>query len=202
MKKCEREGREGHHSKGFVRRVCTLLCDLFFPCRYIGVLEPLTDLISRFTVPAIAAVGKSGVFVSEDNGYEKVEHIPGQQGGDPATNMYPSQASAFIASASLHAAAGADPVDLQLSVALDRSKGVSSLQPGTLDVMQHRRGLPYTTQGSTVVLDDTDRIFTQMCVGENTPCGGVGWDSRVVVVLAVVASGERRMTTQQARDEQ
>lgn len=54
---------------------------------------------------------------------------------------------------------------MQLSVALDRSKGVMSLSQGTLDVMQHRRGLPFIApKSTTVVLDDSDRIFTQMYV--------------------------------------
>ena len=114
-------------------------------------------------MPEIASA-PAATFVSEDNGYEKVAHVPGNPGGNPATNMYPSQASTFIASATTSAVHGDDAVDLQLSVALDRSKGVMSLSQGSLDVMQHRRGLPFIApKSTTVVLDDSDRIFTQMC---------------------------------------
>ena len=49
----------------------------------------------------------------------------------------------------------------QLGVALERSHGVASLYNGTLDVVQHRRGAPFEGSGSTVVIDDTDRLFTQ-----------------------------------------
>ena len=119
-------------------------------------------------VPAIAAAPGGATFVSEENGYEKIEHVPGNPGGNPATNMYPSQASTFIASSPASSAANAadgDEVDVQLSVALDRSKGVMSLSNGTLDVLQHRRGLPFIApKFETVVLDDVDRIFTQMYV--------------------------------------
>jgi hypothetical protein len=52
----------------------------------------------------------------------------------------------------------------QLSVALEHGHGVASLYNGTLDVVQHRRGGPFQGSGSTVVLDDTDRIFTETWV--------------------------------------
>ena len=53
---------------------------------------------------------------------------------------------------------------LQLSIALDRSHAVGSLVPGSVDVVQHRRGTPYEGTGGTVVLDDTDRIWTETWV--------------------------------------
>ena len=119
----------------------------------IGVLDPKTDLISRFTVPTMQ---KNSVFVSEDNAYEKIKHSSGNPGGNEALNLFPSQASAYLKGED------GDGSSLQLSVALDRSHAVGSLYAGTLDVTQHRRGLPFmTTQGGTVVLDDTDRVFTQ-----------------------------------------
>jgi hypothetical protein len=133
--------------------------------QFIGVLQELTGVVSRFTVPAIAEVGSSAVFVSEDNGYEKINHAPGNPKGNPALNMFPSQASAFIATAPVESDLAKRDHELQLSVALDRSKGVMSLTPGTLDIMQHRRGLPFIApKSTTVVLDDIDRIFTQMYV--------------------------------------
>ena len=102
----------------------------------IGVLEPMQDLISRFTVPALQGI-EGVTFVSEDNGYEKVEHEPGT-GGNIATHHYPSQASAFIRGPQPPQSQtdGAEP--LQLSVALDRSHAVGSMSAGTLDIMQHR----------------------------------------------------------------
>ncbi len=124
----------------------------------IGVLEPLQDLVSRFTVPALQGI-QGVTFVSEDNGYEKVEHEPGT-GGNIAEHHYPSQASAFIRGPVTGGAESAEDEPLQLSVALDRSHAVGSMIGGTLDVIQHRRGLPYLGSGGTVVLDDTDRIFT------------------------------------------
>ena len=80
--------------------------------------------------------------------------------GQIATHYYPSQQSCFLANSST-----------QLSVALDRSHAVGSLLPGTLDVVQHRRGGPYTGSGETVVLDDVERIFTQVWIalGSKTP---------------------------------
>ena len=50
---------------------------------------------------------------------------------------------------------------VQMSLALDRSHAVGSLYNGTLEVVQHRRGGPFLAGKGTVVLDDTDRIFTQ-----------------------------------------
>ena len=63
----------------------------------------------------------------------------------------------------------------QLSVALEHGHGVASLYNGTLDVMQHRRGAPFGGTGSTVVLDDTDRIFTETWVS----IGGVAASNKL-----------------------
>ena len=116
----------------------------------IGVLPPLTEVVSRFTAPALKT---DAVFFSEDNGYEKIPHAAGTDGGNIATHLYPSQASVALSTS-----------ELQLSVALDRSHAVGSLVAGSIDVVQHRRGTPYTGTGGTVVLDDIDRIFTQTWV--------------------------------------
>jgi len=113
----------------------------------IGVLEPWTEIASRFTAPELS----NGQLHSEDNAYEVIAHPPADnRGGNITYSYYPSQASVFLRDG-----------PLQLSVALDRSHGVASPEPGTLEVMQHRRGGAYTGTGGTVVLDDADRIFTQ-----------------------------------------
>jgi hypothetical protein len=136
----------------------------------IGVLEPFTEVSSRFTLV------KEGRWTlhSEDNGcvtyglsrtvvysrlsslthervfgvayrsYEKIQHQPPPAGYDNSTTpnlMYPSQMSVFGTS---------DTV--QLSLALDRSHAVGSLIDGTIDVMQHRRGGPFIG-GQPIVLD-------------------------------------------------
>ena len=123
----------------------------------IGVLAPLTDVLSRFTMPALNA--SDAVFFSEDNGYEKIPHAAGTDEGNIATHLYPSQASVALATQKL-----------QLSIALDRSHAVGSLAPASIDVVLHRRGTPYEGTGGTVVLDDTDRIWTEtwIALGEKT----------------------------------
>ena len=55
-------------------------------------------------------------------------------------------------------------VGVALAVALDRSKAVGSVRPGVLEVLHHRRVAPFFGAGSTVVLDDTDRVGTTMWV--------------------------------------
>lgn len=122
----------------------------------IGVLTIQTEIASRFGIGAPSAGTENMTFFSEDNGYEAIPHPrEGDENvaGSIATHYYPSQQSCFMANSST-----------QLSVALDRSHAVGSLIPGTLDVVQHRRGGPYTGSGETVVLDDVDRIFTQVWV--------------------------------------
>ena len=121
----------------------------------IGVLGPLSEIVSRFTVGNVS----SSTFYSEDNGYERIPHttpphhkIPIIEAADVPTNVFPSQVSTWLVS---------NDDDVQLSLALERSHGVASLAPGTIDVIQHRRALPFSGSGGTVVLDDTDRIFTQ-----------------------------------------
>ena len=58
----------------------------------------------------------------------------------------------------------------QLSLALERSHGVASLSNGAIDVVQHRRVAPYAGSGGTVVLDDSDKIFTEtwLSIGNTT----------------------------------
>lgn len=51
----------------------------------IGVLPPLTDIVSRFSAPALNAT--DAVFFSEDNGYEKIPHSAGTDGGNIATHL-------------------------------------------------------------------------------------------------------------------
>jgi len=115
----------------------------------IGVLEQMTEVASRFSVSELT----KAEFWSEDNGYETIRHSSGSGATDINLNHYPSQMSTFIT----------DGVD-QLSVALEHSHGVASLYNGTLDVMQHRRGGPFVAGHGTVVLDDSDRIFTETWV--------------------------------------
>ena len=144
----------------------------------IGVLEPMTELISRFS----AAELSTAAFYSEDNGLETIKHRLGTPLIDPVCkespnasvtcwhgeiasiprNHWPSQMSTFL-----------DDGDHQLGVALERSHGVASLSNGTLDVVQHRRGGPTNMGGpkaEQIVLDDVDRILTQtwLSVGNST----------------------------------
>merc|ERR1719174_3646625 len=123
----------------------------------IGVLKPNTEILSRFTLGGSAATLGDGpanienmTLWSEDNGYEKIPHIPGTGADKIAFNMFPSQMSVLLANTST-----------MFGVALDRSHAVGSLYEGTLDIVHHRRASPYFGIGETVVLDDADRIFTQ-----------------------------------------
>ena len=116
---------------------------------HIGVLEQMTEVASRFTVKEL----QKAEFYSEDNGYETIRHSSGSEDRDINLNHYPSQMSTFITDG-----------EHQLSLALEHGHGVASLYNGTLDVMQHRRGAPYGGTGGTVVIDDTDRIFTETWV--------------------------------------
>ena len=138
----------------------------------IGVLDQMTEIASRFTLGSLQ--NKPHSFFSEDNGcaahpllccvgctrrgtdgfvrvlrYEIIEHSSGSGSEDINLNHYPSQMSTFITDG-----------ETQLSVALEHGHGVASLYNGTLDVMQHRRGAPFTPGHGTVVLDDSDRILT------------------------------------------
>ena len=112
----------------------------------IGVLSPRTEVVSRFT----AAELHGATFFSEDNGYETIAHASGSGEEQIPEHHFPSQMSTFLSDG-----------NSMLGVALARSHGVASLYNGTLDVMQHRRGGPYTGSGGTVVLDDADRTFSE-----------------------------------------
>lgn len=118
----------------------------------IGVLTQKTEVVSRFTVKDLS----SADFFSEDNGYESIRHRSGWDGdkGTIPLRHWPSQLSTYLNDGST-----------QFSVALDRSHAVASLSNGTLDVIQHRRGSPFSGTGGTVVLDDTDRILTHTWLG-------------------------------------
>jgi hypothetical protein len=125
----------------------------------IGVLEPQTDVATRWVLSDKGGTGQdSFVLYSEDNGLEVIAHKAGTGADSIASNLFPSQMSAFIASEST-----------QLSVALDRSHAVGSLQNGTLEVVQHRRG-GVTINPEVGSLDDTSRVFTQswISVGNRT----------------------------------
>ena len=125
------------------------------------MLEQHTEIISRFGIGTHSSVGnvENMTFYSEDNGYETIPHL--RDGdvnvhGSIATHYFPSQQSCFMANSST-----------MLSVALDRSHAVGSLIEGTLDVVQHRRGGPWdgnTGSNGPGVLDDVERIFTQLWV--------------------------------------
>ena len=122
----------------------------------IGVLEQRTEIMSRFVVGGDKLAAAS--FYSEDNGYETVEHASGCPGcdTDPTSIPYrhfPSQMSTFLSD-------GAH----QLSIALEHSHAVASLINGSIDVVQHRRGVAYPGVDGHLALDDSDRIFTQTWV--------------------------------------
>ena len=117
----------------------------------VGVLRPLTELGARFTLQQ-SATSSLATLHSEDNGYELVPHAPGTLALNVSRRVFPSQASAH-----LHDARSG----VQLSVALDRSHGVAALTNGSLDVLLHRRARPFRMGEGTVVLDDTDRLFTR-----------------------------------------
>jgi hypothetical protein len=129
----------------------------------IGVLEPQTDVATRWVLGDKGGTGTDAlVLFSEDNGLEVIPHRAGTGADSISSNLFPSQMSAFIASDST-----------QLSVALDRAHAVGSLQNGTLEVVQHRRGGPHrptNLQTEVGSLDDTSRIFTQswISVGNRT----------------------------------
>jgi hypothetical protein len=117
----------------------------------IGVLEPMSEIASRFTARDLA----TAAWYSEDNGYETIEHATGCPGcdSDPSSIPYrhfPSQMSVFLSDG-----------QEQLSIALEHSHGVASLMNGTLDVVQHRRITGMTGVDGDLALDDSDRIFTQ-----------------------------------------
>ena len=124
----------------------------------IGVLEPFTEIVSRWTMGDTAKSTKT-TFYSEDNGYERMPHASGINasfGKTIETAHYPSQVSAYLVDE--------ERGGVQLSLALERSHGVASLSTGVIDVVQHRRATPYLGSGGTVVLDDSDKIFTETWV--------------------------------------
>jgi len=120
----------------------------------IGTLEHNTEVASRFTSPSVADSINDTILVAEENGYEKIEHVyvPSNASTSIPSQYYPSQMSVAIRGKS---------TGVQLSVALDRAKGVSTLGAGQLEFMHHRRALPYDGTGGTVVLNDIDRIHTE-----------------------------------------
>ena len=130
----------------------------------IGVLEPHTEIASRWLLDDMQSTDMT--LYSEDNGLEKIPRTAGTGSNNIATNVFPSQMSAFIATSDDSDNDGGT----QLSVALDRSHGVASLTNGTLEVIMHRRGGPFEGSGGTVVLDDTSRMFAQswISVGNRT----------------------------------
>ena len=126
----------------------------------IGVLEPFSEIVSRWTMGDTASSKSTNTtFYSEDNGYERMPHGSGINASFGKTiekSHYPSQVSAYLVDA--------ERGGVQLSLALERSHGVASLSTGVIDVVQHRRATPYPGSGGTVVLDDSDRIFTETWV--------------------------------------
>lgn len=121
----------------------------------IGTLEQRTELLSRFELAELR--NSSSTFFTEDNGYEPIKHAPGNGSprvdvGDIPLQTFPSQMSTWLTDTQS---------DVQLSIALARSHGVASLSNSTIDIMQHRRGAPFSGSGSTVVIDDTDRTFSE-----------------------------------------
>ena len=115
----------------------------------LGVLEQKSEIISRFGVAELQRAS----FYSEDNGYEVIRHASGSAETAIPQNHFPSQMSTFLSDG-----------EHQLSIALAHAHGVASLYNGTLDVVQHRRGGPFSGSGGTVVIDDSDRIFSETWV--------------------------------------
>jgi hypothetical protein len=124
-----------------------------------GVLLERTELASRFYSKNIASTNEDTVLIAEENGYEKLSHqfnsslFNGVASLLIAGQYYPSQMSVSLYGKSSKK---------QLSIALDRAKGVSTLAPGTLEIMHHRRTSAFDGQNSIVALDDVDRIHTEM----------------------------------------
>ena len=146
----------------------------------VGVLQPLSELISRFT---FVDDGGSAQLVSEDNGYELIPRAAAPRDAPVGRHVYPSQQSAYLVVSNMTDAtastAGIAPnhgqggPEVMMSVVLDRAVGVAQVEAGSLDVMQHRRSLPFrgSIWGHTpVVLDDTDRLYSTswLSIGERT----------------------------------
>lgn len=120
----------------------------------IGVLEQQTEILSRFTVKQLS----TATFYSEDNGLQTVAHRSGcpnctADPGEIAYRHYPSQMSAFLSDGTS-----------ELAIALEHSHAVASLINGTIDVVQHRRGVALTGVDGNLAMDDADRVFTQTWV--------------------------------------
>merc|ERR1712032_25657 len=68
----------------------------------IGVLESRTEISSRFTSSSVATSDADSVLISEQNGYERLEHIfsSNRYKGNPAlyipAQYYPSQKSTAL----------------------------------------------------------------------------------------------------------
>ena len=136
----------------------------------VGILEPMSELFSRFSVGGAHpqhgtyARGDEQLF-TEDNGYEAIprQAAPADANSSLGRHVYPSQQSAFLRTNS----------STQLALIFDRSQGVTHVQSGSIDLMQHRRALPFrgSIVGHTpVVLDDTDRLLstTWIALGRET----------------------------------
>ena len=134
----------------------------------VGTLEPMSELFSRFTVggahPQHGSDASEQLF-TEDNGYEAIprDAAPADANISLGRHVYPSQQSAFLRTNS----------SAQLALILDRSQGVTHVEAGSIDLMQHRRALPFrgSIVGHTpVVLDDTDRLLstTWIALGRET----------------------------------
>eukprot|EP01063_Lacrimia_lanifica_P033458 TRINITY_DN5948_c0_g1_i1.p1 TRINITY_DN5948_c0_g1~~TRINITY_DN5948_c0_g1_i1.p1 ORF type:complete len:991 (+),score=335.32 TRINITY_DN5948_c0_g1_i1:42-3014(+) len=114
----------------------------------VGVLERGTTLAARFATPLRNA--KGDVF-TESNGYEVLRRSwdPRYDAGHgkndtnlaAAANFFPAQMSFFVKDDAA-----------QLSVAVDRSRGVGSHAPGHAEVLLHRRVI-----ADVVNCDDVDR---------------------------------------------
>ena len=142
---------------------------------HLGVLEQNTEIVSRF-ITDIDNRDSSGrpVMYSESNGYElerrvyNASRLPNATADLPGTlavNYWPSQMSALIHTGGDFAA---QQHQQQLSVALDRSHGVSTTPTrGVLEVMQHRRTINHGVSPA-VVMDDASRVVTQiwLSIGE------------------------------------
>ena len=143
---------------------------------HLGVLEQNTEIVSRF-ITDIDNRDPSGrpVMYSESNGYElerrvyNASRLPNGTADLPGTlavNYWPSQMSALIRTGGGFGdeQQPQPQPQRQLSVALDRSHGVSTTpSSGVLEVMQHRRTINHGVSPA-VVMDDASRVVTQIWI--------------------------------------
>lgn len=90
------------------------------------MLSPWTEIASRFRSEELG----HGRLFHEDNGYEVIPHEEAEDNDNQniTYRYYPSQASVFLRDDTLQ-------TPLELALALERSHGVASPAPGTLEAL-------------------------------------------------------------------